>query len=670
MKGIFKMPQMAEEKPTVFSAIPDGGLNLYVKANQIADNESPDMLNMWYRGGLLRLRPGVRKTVEQSFGAIIDIYPRDGRSLLLRQVTKAGALVEEKYGFYIATQKAILSYDGTQVNRVANSIVNNGSWVYSYTDYNFDKCKFLPSGSTQCSGQDNESLTWTATGDMVYLVGGGEFLTISPQVIVYDYPSNVANVTADNIISAVVPHVPLLYSDCVPSGGGTATEDRNMLTPSCIQQFTTNATDMVYKLCDSNIDNTDLMAVFNTGSSTYTFNFPEDFTISVQNNVTAILDRTMGAITFSAVLIDAKSAGITNNLTVTYSKTVYTEIPVCFCNIGTWYGTSLGNSCLFLSGYDKLPNRIYYSAADDPTFFGENAYICVGDPADPVTAFGNQFDILVVFKNRSIFSISTTSTSGTGFTVKDVNTSIGCDMPDTVRLAENDLLWCNTTGGVYDLLSTRIKYERTVLLISKSINPSILALDYDDLQGASAMTDGMYYFLLVGSNVYIFDYSQMHLTNNAKVPDVAWFVWSLPYKLNCVFRMGTQFAAISKSDDSIYNFDENYADDDGNFFDAYWYSKSFDLDLPYRLKKFYKFFLTIENSSMFKLELYFRDDTGEATKTTVVEANPEAGKSITYCPPSAWSQRASIGIKRSTNDLSAFGIEDFTGIAVCGAQIS
>jgi hypothetical protein len=671
LKETFKMPQMAEEKPVVVSSIPNGGLNLAVQADQIADNESPEMLNMWQRYGVLKLRPGVHKAIMQSYGAILDIYPRGGRSLMLRRVTKAGVLVEEKYGFYIATQKAVLYYDGTEVKRVANSMINNGGWVNSYTDYNFTQCMFLPSASTVCSGQDSDSLTWTATGDVVYLVGGGEFFTISPQIVVYDYPSNVANVIADSLILAIQPHVPLLYSDCIPSGSGTANEDYNMLTPLCIQQFTTDATDKVYQLCDSNIDNTTLTAVYCTGTSTYTFNFAADFTISSQNNITAILDRNMGTIAFSAVLIDAKSAGIKNNLTVTFSKTIFTEIPVCCCDFGTWYGTSLGNSCLFLSGYDKQPNRVYYSAANDPTYFAQNSYINLGDPADPITAFGNQFDILAVFKDRSIFSISNESSSDNSFIVKEVNTSIGCDMPGSVQLADNFLLWGNTTGGVYALMSTTVKDERTVRQISQNINPSLLALATEDLQGASAVTDGRFYFLLIGSNAFVLDYSLMYLTSRGKAPNITWFAWNFPYKFMHIFLLGTQFATTLPDDGSIYIFDESCAADDGNFFDAYWYSKSFDLGLPQKLKKFYRLFLTIASSDMLKLQFCYRDDAGETDKTVLIEGTTSGiGKSITFSPPSIWSQRVSIGVKRLTGDLSAYSIENFTGIAVCGALIS
>lgn len=45
-------------------AILDGGINLSKLPSDIEDNQSPDMLNMWYRDGMLRTRPGLKRVDE------------------------------------------------------------------------------------------------------------------------------------------------------------------------------------------------------------------------------------------------------------------------------------------------------------------------------------------------------------------------------------------------------------------------------------------------------------------------------------------------------------------------------------------------------------------------------------------------------------------------------
>jgi hypothetical protein len=121
--------------------------------------------------------------------------------------------------------------------------------------------------------------------------------------------------------------------------------------------------------------------------------------------------------------------------------------------------------------------------------------------------------------------------------------------------------------------------------------------------------------------------------------------------------LGTQFAATLPDDGSIYIFDESSASDDGAFFDACWYSKSFDLGLPQRLKKFYRVFITIRNSDLLKLQFCYRDDAGETDKVVLIESTASGTfKSITFNPVSIWSQRASIGVKRLAGDLSNYSI--------------
>ena len=307
-----------------------------------------------------------------------------------------------------------------------------------------------------------------------------------------------------------------------------------MLTAGCIEKFTTDSSSTVYKLCDENIDDSLCTVIYYTaGGSVYNFSYEADFVLAVQGDTEAVLDRGAGTITFTKPLIDAKSAGIKNNLVVTYSKTIEQRIPAQYCGLGTWFEdgdqSANGSSCLFLSGDEEMPNRIYYSASPDPTFFTWDSYIDIGVPADPVTAFGIQYDILAVFKERSLYSISYSSgEKSAGFSVKNVNASVGCDMPATVKLIPNALVWGNSAGGIYALQSTTIKDERAVKLVSQKINPKLLSLPAEDLQAASAACDGISYFLLAGDNVFILNYELLQFKNCCTPKGIAWYIWKLP----------------------------------------------------------------------------------------------------------------------------------------------
>lgn len=663
---------MEEPKPFCVASLADGGLNLAKRACQIADNESPDMLNFWRHDGQLKLRPGLRKAIEQGFGKIVNIYPRDGRNLLIRKITKDGVTIEEKHGIYIVTQTAVLCYDGEALERIADSLSYSGGWVSHYGDYDFESCAVLPSGSAEKSTFSDDNVTWMAEGEAICLVGSGYFVVISPQVVIYENPTGVPHFTAACLARSVIPHVPVLFEDCAANGTGTKVEDRNIISNECIKKFTTDAVSSTYTLSESGLDNSLVTAAYTTGSgSIYTFSFETNFTLATQNGILASLDRTAGTIYFTVKLVDAKAAGIKNNLVVTYSKTVCSKNPVSCCSVGIWYGggtqTASGYSRMFLSGFEDTPNRIYYSAANDTAYFAENAYIDVGAPADPVTALGIQYDVLAVFKKDSVYSVGYSDTADSAtFTVKEVNASVGCDMPATLRLASNTLFWCSSAGGVYALQSTTIKDERAVRLLSQNINAMLLALPEDDLLSASAVCDGTSYFLLVGDSAFILNYEKLHFKSGESPEGIAWFVFELPQKLYGVLRLGSHFAA-SSYEGTVYRFDDDAPDDDGSFFDAHWYSKSFDFGVPEKLKLLYKFILTVGCVGAVKLEVLFCDSAGEKRQTITVEGSGSMEESLSLYPASNWSQSASIGVRRVDGEFAPFGIIEFSAAAVPSA---
>lgn len=661
----------SEGMVTLFSAA-DGGINLSENARSIKDNESPDMLNFWLHGGQLRLRPGLNTFIEHGFGTIIKVFPDDGSRLLLRRVIKNGETIEERYGIYIVTQNAVLSYDGSNLEQVPDSMIYSDDWVKNYSSRSFDNCVIIPSGSESSNTISTDSETWTAKGEAVYIIGSGYFLAVSPNVISYEHPFGTPHLTAASVVSDINPYVPVLYDNCTPEGAGTKVGGRNILSKKRIQKFTTNSTSIVYRLCESGIDNDTLTAVYHAElGSVYTFNFPKDYGISFQNGIAASLDRAAGTIELTAPLADAKSLGLTNNFEVTYSKT-YEKVPVKDCSIGTWYDggaqSSAGSGRIFLSGDESAPNRIYFSSRNDPTYFAQDDYIDIGAAADPITAFGIQYDILAVFKKNSIYSLQySDSESFPTFVTKIVNAGTGCDMPGTLRLLSNMLVWANSKSGVFSLLSTTVRDERAVRMLSQNVNARLLSVDQEVLKSAAAVCDETSYLLIAGDTAFIFNYDNLQFSGTKKPENAPWFIWTLPQKLNLVFRYGNNFAGTCERNGTIFIFDENAALDDGRFFDACWLSKSFDFKAPDRLKKLYNFSVSFGSETPCKLELVYRDSAGEV-KHNIIADGGDFYKTLSVNPNAAWSYCSSFGIRRTEGDNAAFCIFDYTARAVCGAR--
>lgn len=136
------------------------------------------------------------------------------------------------------------------------------------------------------------------------------------------------------------------------------------------------------------------------------------------------------------------------------------------------------NSRLFVAGSGN--SKYYYSQAYDISYFPENNFATLGNTEEDITGFGRQYNVLIVFKPREIYSIySYTETSSTtvmeenigmeSFRSQLVNASIGCDAPYSIQIINNLLTWFNSREGICTLVSTNIQDERNVRIISRNI---------------------------------------------------------------------------------------------------------------------------------------------------------------------------------------------------------
>jgi hypothetical protein len=117
-------------------------------------------------------------------------------------------------------------------------------------------------------------------------------------------------------------------------------------------------------------------------------------------------------------------------------------------------------------------------------------------------------------------------------------------MPYTIQLVNNCLVWCNTYGGVYLLISdTQIKDEMNVRPLSHNINgtvqrPGLIQESKTNLQSAVSIDFYGMYWLCVGSKVYSWDYSISPFANSGNLDldqtNLAWFLFT-NINANCFF---------------------------------------------------------------------------------------------------------------------------------------
>jgi hypothetical protein len=656
----------------------DGGINLHDAPNRINDNQSSDMLNMWFQDGALRLRPGLVATVQQQYGKILDCYPKNGTQILLKRITVNGAVTQELYGHYIVTQHAILTFDGQNFWKVPNGFVynsNTNAWDSAYNTYNFTNCVLLPAGQSEYEIAQ-QSGNMAAIGSVVYMFGSDCFFALGPYII-HDILDD-SKVTLEIMINYREPYVPTLMKDCVPAGNGTPFEARNFLTPQVKQQFTTDNANKVYRLCDNALDSETVMIDYDSiqgGQATFILYASQQST--TQNGITVTLDRNNGIISFSQTLVNAHDFGVKSNLTVTYTKTVYQDIPISSCTVGQWFGDrqgQTGGTRLFLSGNPKSPANIYYSAADDASYFAENAWLTAGDPTEPVTAVERYLDILVILKSSSTYSIGVQSGSSVNLSLKSVNSNIGCDIPKSVAVIGDLLVWASTADGVYALSSTQIKDERDVQIISGNINKIMSAVPKEVLQQAVAIKTNSHYMLFAGDNGFVWDYAHLPFSKssdkNKAVKNLIWVVWKMMEPLDFIFLQGDRVSAVNEQG-NVFVLDSTATQDNGISFDAYWFTKAQDFGKPFHKKLVKRCYAGLVNKEAVQLEALVTGPNGQETEEQPIflrGGSTENQTEILLAGSADWAYSKRYGLRRIASETAAFGVTGFEIDAILNSQ--
>ena len=209
-----------------------------------------------------------------------------------------------------------------------------------------------------------------------------------------------------------------------------------------------------------------------------------------------------------------------NTVRITYTK----ENPVALeavmsCRYATVYGGDT-NLCLVLGGSSGQPNAIFWNGNNvsmDVGYFPVDSYNLAGDNSEPVTGFGRQQNMLVIFKQRSVSkALLDTMTIDDrlyiALNVVDINSRIGCDLPHTIQLIDNNLVFCNSQGGIHILLDTSAANENNIRGISKKVNGTpardgiLKKVQRAGAERCVSYDDDSRYWLVIGDEVYVWDY--------------------------------------------------------------------------------------------------------------------------------------------------------------------
>jgi len=229
------------------------------------------------------------------------------------------------------------------------------------------------------------------------------------------------------------------------------------------------------------------------------------------------VDRTAGTVTFGEAP-EVTDPPTNNTVQITYEKANPDAMrSVMDCCYG-YVGGGSNDLCILLGGCPAQPNAVFWNANSnlsmDPSYFPMTCYNLVGDTEDAVTGFGRQYSTLVVFKRHSIGKLIYGITELDGrdtvsFTYEDINPQVGCDLPHTIRLVQNNLIFANATRGVHQLRSSSAAYENNIVCISDKITGEHNGL-LSALRNAACVTacdDDSRYWICADGICYVWDYT-------------------------------------------------------------------------------------------------------------------------------------------------------------------
>lgn len=675
----------------------NGGLNMSDPPYLIADNQSPDMLNVWYKNNTLSKRPGqvvalaFNETVHRisnvyngfrvvhagdklykwnetgirnykgALDFVDNIYPAPPVWLTLAVgdyfiASKAGQIGEESYSAgdkavyadQIITTEVVVTADEGKITKPGSAAIKVTASGIEGSPLSFSIPAEEDDTAAVIAAKIRTALSENTALSLLYTVGGTD-ASITLKKTVPDIYDNSLNIIIDNeacgeiekkaeadetiichnalkeiplsdaglkikdvpgvfielgdmlyyidgaqiwritpefIASTVVPYDPVVMINCKPDlSVSTDNEAFNLIGSGFTVKYNGDNESIVFKLPLKNLDTSAVKVV-------------------VDGNDIAGLSASQIGEDVTVTFDEAPSPG-TNNVWITAYKTQYEKNAagqddvsrplknrILKCKLGMAYGGEssglFGGTRVFLSGNPEYPLRYWRSdlgaQGAGMAYFPDTSEELLDQNPEPITAMAKMANQLVIFKTNSIFAVGYNFDGKDAYyPVAECQSSIGCDMPGSVQLIDNRLVFGNTRHGIMMLISTSGALENNVKPLSANINAQLLK--ERGLAGACSADFGRYYWLCVNGCVYLWDYDTTPYYNYAD--------YDMAQKRLAWYKFDNISASEFVSDTALhYTKGKNIVkfvterNDFGEAINGYFKTKAFDLGKPQVYKMF------------------------------------------------------------------------------------
>ena len=584
-------PRMGNVRPYRVS-IPqlNGGLNVSVPPHMIQDNQLSDVKNMWYKDGCLQTRPGV--TAVNSFNAL-NYEPRAPRTFI----------------------KTLKARDKMCVISSAVDGAGNGCYLFEFWD--MESAKFCGDHQKIDLGKREEApknILAVENFAIVKDADGVEHENVEVICYIASTDSNgnsfceAYGVGYDRAPVKLAPYVPTVIKGGVPQKNagvvGGLYEPFNLLTNDYKCQYTADGSGVYYALPERYEDGSvELLVTYNSqnyelkkvyGKDQYLWKSEKD------NNGMFVFfrphtgvfyfakDETLDGVTTTAT----KTLGVSdsaNNVEVFVKKPTSDKgNAISRMTLSTWFGGGssglTGGTRLFVAGSDEEPNVMRWGSLNNPLYFPENNYTYVGADSEKITAFGKQSDMLVIFKEKELYfsyyvqgNVSAEAVQNQEvvdieaaralFPVYPLHSAIGCDLPNTIHLCNNRLVWFNRDRNVYGLFSSGVYNERNVRRLSDQIENKLKKLTDDDIKFAISFEFEDHYLLFANRNVFAMDFSSngfsyysSYSSDEKAQKAIGWYCWLLYQSDNEPFNVDFLSAETDGEKTVMFAIDEKDAE--------------------------------------------------------------------------------------------------------------
>ena len=243
------------------------------------------------------------------------------------------------------------------------------------------------------------------------------------------------------------------------------------------------------------------------------------------------------------------------------------------------------NGRLFVSGDDKDDDNVFISDMQNPFYFPVSLPMQLPPNSDQIVGMAVYDNAVVVGRTEDIYVISgitnRTDMGADVFSLRKINSHTGFANQDAVKVAHNYLFFLGDDGIAYSLSS--VKNDQKVLSttdISKTIDitKEPLNLSLNDIYTATSCFHNDEWYLSIKDKVLVYSYLLQKWTVYNNINPTSFYV------LNHELIWG-------RNDGRTCMFDEVMFLDFGIPYQAYWYSRQFDMEDANAFKQFREFFL-------------------------------------------------------------------------------